>query len=480
MQAISRQLSTPRAMPEEFWSELPEINLLQWLARGSLKQHLTQALRMWIWLRYFYGVTSADLPEPFTYAQCRESFFAADHPGNDDKPAQHNELCPCTKTVAAWLFAPELHYTQAQWEAYATAYSNEVAEKQQQFIAALAQNDILPKQCDQFLDETRLFAVTRRALSGDLKRLQELQLLTSVGAAYSRVTDWPALPGIITKSVTADELAFLVQPDLAAIADNLSQELEGQQRFFVHVDYVVPKDRHDRVEDWQAELGELWQRSEVSPIKLTYWHASRQERATVIVYPVCLYYYRRGPYLCGFGEVFEQPDRLDWRNYRLDRIQDLEELSWNSSLVPPGLKLRYLQHELPIPDEIQLRMAEAWGFDYYQPKDVLLVRFDQVWDQRYIRNSLRHPTFERIGYEQAQKLIAHTLRGDLRQQMLDLLDSRSEQDAYYRAIYRRNDPNVKQRLRAWRPHIEVLLPWPLRQQFGQEVITESQFYQDIV
>lgn len=467
-------------MPEVFWSDLPEIALLQWLARGSLKQHLSQALRMWIWLRYFYEAGSFLLPEPFTYADCREALFTADHPSNDDRPGLHNPLCPCTKTLAAWLFSPDLHYTQAQWEAYASDYSDEVEEKRQRLIAALTHYDILPKRCDQFLNETRLFGVTRRALSGDLKRLQELQLLASVGGGYGRVTAWPVLPYGPTRSATADELAFLVQPDLAAIADNLSHALDGQRRFFVHVDYVVPKDRHDRVEDWQAVLGELWQKSEVLPVKLTYWHASRQVTATVVIYPVCLYYYRRGPYLCGFGEVFEQPDTVDWRNYRLDRVQSIEALSWDSSLLPPTLKQRYLENDLPMPDDIQVWMAEAWGFDYYQPKDLLLVRFDQVWDQRYIRNSLRHPTFQRVEYGQAQKLMAQTLRGELRQQMLALLASRSEQDAYYRAVYRRNDPNVRQRLRAWRPHIEVLLPWPLRQQFGQEVMAESGFYRDIV
>lgn len=467
-------------MPEDFWSDLPEIPLLQWLARGSLKQHLTQALRMWVWLRYFYGAVSLPVSEPFSYADCREAFFTADHPSNDDKPDQHNQQCACAKTVAAWLFAPELQYTQAQWEAYAADYSHGVNEKRQQFTAALAYYDLLPKQWDRFLDEVKLFGVTRRALSGDLKRLQELQLLASMENGYGRVKDWPALPYGTTRSATVDELAFLVQPDLAAIADGLSQTLEGQRRFFVHVDYVVPKDRHDRVEDWQTELRELWQRAEVPPIKLTYWHVSHQTMAEVVIYPVCLYYYRRGPYLCGFGDVVEQPGVVDWRNYRLDRVQDIQPLSWDSTLVPASLKQQYLERTLPISDEIQLRMAEAWGFDYYQPKDILLVRFDQVWDQRYIRNSLRHPTFERVGYGQAQQLILRMLRGELRQQMLDLLASRSEQDAYYRAVYRRNDPNVKQRLRAWRPHIEVLLPWPLRQQFGREVMAESQFYRDIV
>ena len=62
--------------------------------------------------------------------------------------------------------------------------------------------------------------------------------------------------------------------------------------------------------------------------------------------------------------------------------------------------------------------------------------------------------------------------------MLSVLTKRSEQDAYYQATYRHDDPNVRQRIRAWRPHIEVLLPWGLRQRFAQEVVAEGQFYWD--
>jgi CRISPR-associated protein (TIGR03985 family) len=121
-------------------------------------------------------------------------------------------------------------------------------------------------------------------------------------------------------------------------------------------------------------------------------------------------------------------------------------------------------------------MEEAWGFDYYQPKQSLLVRFDRTWDDRYIRNSLRHPTFQPISYDDAGKLIQQTLQGQPQRSLLKIWRSRSNQDAYYRASIRQHDPNVWQRLRAWRPHIEVLLPWDLRQQFAQETSQESQLY----
>ncbi len=123
-------------------------------------------------------------------------------------------------------------------------------------------------------------------------------------------------------------------------------------------------------------------------------------------------------------------------------------------------------------------MSEVWGFDYYQPPRTLLIRFDTLWDQRYIQNSLRHPTFQPISFDQAKKLIEKESAGKNQQHLLQALVSRSSQDAYYRAIYRHDDPNVRQRLRAWRPHVEVLLPWDLRKQVAEEVKRELKFYQN--
>ncbi|NEP16114.1 MAG: TIGR03985 family CRISPR-associated protein [Leptolyngbya sp. SIO4C1] len=465
-------------MSEVFWSELPEIAVLQWLARGHLKQHLAQALRLWIWLRLLYDprVKALSLPEPFTYAHCRDALFLASHPTDDARPTRHDPACPCAKTIAAWLFAPELGWTQARWETSVVDYQR--TEGYQRFEAELARHGLLPRDFEQFLNQTRLFAVTRRTLASDLQRLAELKWLKPAGQAYERVQSWPPPPGT-ARVLAGTEAAFLTQPDLAAIADSLSREIGGQRRFFVQVDYVVPQDRHDQVEDWQAALRELWQQSPVPPVRLRYWSASHLAQCEGVVYPVCLYYYRRGPYLCGFGEVSDSSGAIDWRNYRLDRIQSLQPLTWQAAQVPDELRNRYERRTLPTPDEIELRMEAAWGFDYYRPAQRLLLRFDQTWNQRYIRNSLRHSTFERVSYPQAKQLIETELAGKQRAHLLALLASRADEDAYYQAIYRQDDPNVKQRLRAWRPHIEILLPWSLRQQFGREVAQEQQFYQDI-
>lgn len=475
-------------MTDPIWSDPPSVPLFQWLARGSLKQNLPQAVRLWVWLSLLYGAPPIrlQLPEPFCYADWRDAFFSLSHPSDDVKPNLHDRTCPCAKTTAAWLFAPSLNWTQAQWDAYCAepAHWQQVQQKTEQLKQELAQHNALPKDFESFLHQTRLFGMTRRTLASDLKKLAQIHWLKQDGQRYSRVSTWPTRPLAALSDGEVSHLAvytleFLTQPDLAAIADNLSRVLNGHRRFFVHVDYVVPQEQQDRVDDWQDKLRELWQEDPIPPVKLHYWSASLLRTCTAVVYPVCIYHYRRGPYLCGFGEIPEQPmERLDWRNYRLDRIQAIARLDWDDPQVPRSLLNRQQRNQLPTPDEIELRMAQAWGFDYYQPVQRLLLRFDQEWDKRYIRNSLRHVTFEPIDYVQAGRLIKQELTGVQQKHLLRVWQARSKEDAYYQALYRQDDPNVKQRLRAWRPHVEVLLPWGLRQRFAEEVKQELRFYHD--
>ena len=469
-------------MVNTVWAEPANVPLLQWLVRGPLKQHLPQAVRLWVWLYLLYGAEGSDgepekgaapqrlrLPKTFSYADCRLAFFTASHPGGDQVPRMHDVNCPCQRSLAAWLFAdqgPEQESDQGP--------DQRPDQRLDQWQLALRRAGALPDDIEQLLQTCRPFAVTRRTLASDLKRLCELGWLRQQTLGYGRLADWPEYPaGRVNR-----ELAFLMQPDLAEIAANLSQQIEGQQRFFVHTGYVVPQAGHDRVGDWQDALRSHWHQIPISPLRLDYWSASRLERCKVVVYPVCIYYYRRGPYLCGWGQVPGQAEIMDWRNYRLDRIQGLTAVGWQDGAVPAALRERERRGELPLPEEIELRMSAAWGFDYYQPVRRLLVRFDAEWDERYIRNSLRHGTFERVSYEGARSLVQASLAGEQRRRLLAVLAARCRQDAYYQAMYRHDDPNVRQRLRAWRPHIEVLLPWSLRERFAGEVAKEKEFYEE--
>ena len=477
-------------MTHEIWQDPPTIPLLQWLAHGSLQQHLAQAVRLWVWLHLLYGGSAIrlSLPEPFTYADWRDAFFLDDHPTGEAKPSMHSSRCPCAKTAAAWLFAPALSYSQLDWEQYRAhpIHGQSVQAAIAQFQQDLSQHHALPTNIETVLHDKRLFGVTRRTLANDLQMLTDIHWLRRVDKAFRRVEEWPKRPLVgaadpMMSNLVARDLAFLTQPDLAAIAANLSNTLSNDHsspgRFFVHVDYVVASERIDLVDTWQAQLQTLWQHSPVPPIRLGFQQAGVSQMDWLIVYPVCIYYYRRGPYLCGYGQVLgRNSEMLDWRNYRLDRIQSIDVLSWDNERVPGSLLHLFKSKRLPMPDDIQAKMATAWGFDYYQPIQVLLLRFDQVWNQRYIQNSLRHETFQAIEYGAIAPLIKRELMGMERKYALELWRSRSARDAYYQALYRRNDPNVHQRIRAWRPHVEVLLPWELRQQMTIEIQQETEFY----
>jgi len=65
-----------------------------------------------------------------------------------------------------------------------------------------------------------------------------------------------------------------------------------------------------------------------------------------------------------------------------------------------------------------------------------------------------------------------------RQRLLRVIQSRPGEDAYYTAIYRQGDPNVLMRLQAWRPFVEVLLPWELRVRVAEDVRKEAQLYEE--
>lgn len=448
------------------FAEDPHVLLLQTLTKGALKQTLLRAVRLWVWLRLLYADPDDGWeswtdhfdypPDPFTFAAWRTRFFTPDHPAGENIPPLHNPACPCAKTTREWLLllAPDLDL--AAWQ------------------QTLCRQGSLPEHIESILSQ-RLFGVTRRSLDEDLRLLEKLGWVQRQNKQYARVAQLPNYPSAASAMPATQPL---LHPDLVAIAHTLSQPINGHQRFFLHVEYVIPKAATDRVDDWQALLREIWEQTPVPPVQITFYSARLDRMCTRIVYPVCVYYAQRAPYLCAWGELPENPnDQMDWRNYRLDRIHRISALSWDKLSVPRPLHLAYLNHRLPIPESIQEHMAAAWGFDFYQPAALLLLRFDQDFAKRYIDNSLRHETFTAITYAQAGALVRAQITDTvMQQQALQILAQRPSDDAYYRANYRRHDLNILLRLRAWRPHMEVLLPWDLRQHLALEVKKELSLY----
>jgi CRISPR-associated protein (TIGR03985 family) len=453
---------------ELVFQDVPQVELLQWLARGLLKQKLLRTIRLWVWLRSLYGDTQDRLllNNSFTYADWRDAFFSSTHPQGEKIPSLHDPHCPCAKTTKEWLFNKKTGIIADQW---------------QQLI--LAHIGIEKPKLDKILNQ-RLFGVTRRSLQGDLETLAQLGWLVYKNEKYHLVNDFPSRPTtsrdeIDSNKLSAYELNFLHE-DLVEIAENHSHEINGIQRFFLKVDYVIPRLTIDLVGEWQYQLRQIWAEIPVPPVKLTYTSAKFTSQVDCIVYPVCIYYMQRAVYLCAYGESPDQ--QTEWYNFRLDRIQKMIPLSWNNSHLPTNLRQHYQRHTLPSPEYIALQMSKAWGFDFYLPSQLMLLRFDQDFSDRYIKGTERHETFKEVSYEQAQRLIQREVQQPQQQQaLLEIISCRSPKDAYYQAFIRyqdqnHRDNNVIMRLRAWQPKCEVLLPFDLRQSIATDLAQAYQLY----
>lgn len=127
-------------------------------------------------------------------------------------------------------------------------------------------------------------------------------------------------------------------------------------------------------------------------------------------------------------------------------------------------------NHLPTQKTVRTKLKQAWGFDFYKPSALILLRFNQDFHDRYIRGTFLHHTFEPVDYKRAASLIKqHTQTPEHQQSLLEILQSRSPADAYYQAQYRVTDYHVIRRLRALGPEVEVLLPWDLREKIAQHI-----------
>jgi CRISPR-associated protein (TIGR03985 family) len=450
--------------------EPPHLELLQWLARGSLKQNLGRAIRLWLWLHYLYGEQTLELnlPDFFTFHDWRNCFFASAHPHQDQKPQCREPQCRCHYTNHYWLFESSL---------------NEVVLSEREWCQQLQNHHGLSDKSLKKILVTPTFSMTRRSLQSDLHLLSELGWLKRQGKTYRKIHQFPSYPSSLSTSqnnpqnlsVFDHNLAWL-NPDLQIPAQTLNHPLGGYQRFFLYVDYVVHRKDQDRVEDWQELLKQIWTQTPICPIKLTYHSAKYNNIIECITYPVSVYYVHRAIYLAAFGTTPSHQGQ--WYNYRLERIQNLQLLSWNHPQIPQFLLEHYQHQTLPTPDQIEIQLEQVWGFDFYETPQLMLLRFEHDFHELYIKNTHRHPTFKLITYPQAFKLIQSesSLTPLVHKQVLSILEYRSPYDAYYTALSRQDDINIRQRLRAWRPHAEVLLPWNLRQQMIDEIQQEMKFY----
>jgi len=476
----------------------PDVKILLILARGSLKQNLPKAVRLWVILRSIYGDAGdpikVELDDKFTYNDWGDKFFTEfdKHHKNDKIPENHDPNCPCAKTISDWLFEPLFDSNEKEWK--------------QSFIDLYK---ISLEQLDNFLDfgiisvqknqtehhKFRLLAQTRRNFQNDFKALVEMNWLktkkvesnhhiNSSQTQYIKVNPLPKLPRNLPSEevVENQEVGNVIQNDLADFFKDFGRKINNEQRFFLELEYIVDNKLSSTINGFREKLKYVWQKQPIPPLKISYVSARKfQDREDngedYIVYPVCIYYSQRAPYLIAFGQTprDDSETKINWYDYRLDRIKGLEVLEWNQVNLP-NFSEKICQSRTPA--EIEKKRSEAWGFDFYKPQDILLIRFQQYFHNLYIQGTQRENLFKEISYKQAQSLISSSEdKLEHKQKLLKVIKSRSPKDIYCRVNYRQGDYNVIMRLRAWGAKVEVLSPWNLRQTMAENIQETWKLYQ---
>ena len=455
----------------------PHLKLLQQLAKGSLEHshHLIRAIRLYALLRWLYSDKGYSvLGDCFTYADWRKAFFNETHKDEKQKDILNHQdpKCACIRTTKQWLL--ELEVPIDEWR------------------DSLHKQIPIPDSDLEKLLQERLFAQVRKSLQSDLDLfvnrnwLQRVTNVTGRSKYYCRVKILPILSIAenlgVENNLTTKAQAYVAKilgmfsfldPSLPLLAEQISEQIhEDTHRVFLYVDYLVPEStpKQDQVDEIQAELQEIWETENIPPLLFTYHSAHLNLVKECVVYPVCIYYMERAKYLCAYGST--PKGEINWHNYRLDRIYSkrLVSLDWEDPRVPQLLREKYQDKQLPTPETVNTELKEAWGFDFYKEKALILLRFERDFHSHYIQGTSLHKTFTAIDYQQVTALIKQIRRSpEQRQALLEILQSCPSTDTYYMAFYRVTDYHVVRRLRALGSKVEVLLPLNLRQEMAMEV-----------
>jgi CRISPR-associated protein (TIGR03985 family) len=453
----------------------PSVYLLKQLVPNSLKQSLAKAVRLWVILRSLYGADGdpllLELDRHFTHTDWETFFFSNTHTFARDRiPKAHDAHCHCALKLEDWLFKGDFGCDRLTW----------YKEFCDAFNFSMLELETFLKKYD------RLFSITGKTLEADFESLVKLGCLhvqvkadgTLHRNQYIKVETLPAMlleMETIAAGTRSLSSAEFIQSDLYEFVDSLAQPIQGVQRFYLHADYIVSRNYLDQVSDFQVQLKACWEKPETPPIALQYESArEHQQQFDWMVYPVCVFYYQRAPYLFGFGYQVED-DRvsaLQWYDFRLDHILDLTVLDWaDSRLTAEFLALRSVP---PTPDDIHDEMAQTWGFEFYRSAQWLILRFDRYFYSTYIEPTERAALFTKMTLREVCDWVERSPSD--RKVLQSRLAQVSAHDQYCRVKFRVGDRNILMRLRAWGFNVEVILPIVLRQEITAEVEKQSKMY----
>ena len=476
---------------------LPRLRSL--VHNNNLKQHLPKAVRLWVVISSIYGNADdyhekLELRDSFTYTQWHNEFFkdTKEHHLRDKLPLLHSHpQCPCKKNLDSWLFQDNV--SKKEW---LKSFRNQYSVKEEKDLELFLKTAIWPSKLRNNEQENTnfpdgyIFACTGKTLQNDFKALVDLGYLSKSKvkiAQYTKVTKFPIYEEereAVHDKETDERPPTIESPNVDSIAQLYSQQINGIQRFSIHVDYIVSKEGIDIVDDWGNELKDIWSKTPVNLIRKNYLSASLGVEVSTIIYPVCLHYFQRAIYLCAYGQRPKDLKNIDWYNYRVDRIIKITELTWQDSNIPDMMLNKYLRKALPTPDDVRRQLQEAWGFDFYQPKQTMLLRFEGSFGKDYIKDSFRHETFKQLTtIKEFQELIGSFYEREDQEEVRTIIkqiqsDTNIAKSGYIycKAQYRNNDNNVLMRLRAWGPKVKILLPKMLKERITRDIQATTELY----
>lgn len=463
----------------------PSVEVLERLVEGSIKKDLPRALRLWVILRSLYGeindIVRIELQQKFTFQQWQDRFFSnAKLHNRDEKPQNHDPDCHCAKTIKQWLFDESFDNPESTWiESFKTRYNLSDTEINAILLYGKPfSKDGKPHKHS--LLEGRLFGVTGKSLENEFKILTEKRFLLRNKDQYSQV---PELPPIFFKKLEVPKTPFInlaSSLSLSSTLERFSQKINGETRFYLEIEDIIPSKISDKVEELQNQLLQIWEQEPVPPILLKYQSSKLfQEKYNLIVYPVCLYYFRRAPYLIAYGQFPGDETRIDWYDYRTDHIISLKELNWDDVEIPNELRVKCLSKNPPNLEQVLELMSEALGFDFYNKALEMYLWFSPYFYAHYIEGTERASLFKEVNASDIRRTINrdNSLNPRQRKYLLSRIEERPESTCYRRIKYRQNDNNVVMRLRAWGPNVEVIYPYEMRQRMADDMANTWKFYQ---
>jgi CRISPR-associated protein (TIGR03985 family) len=377
--------------------------------------------------------------------------FSVEVDGKKEKMPIREDGYISSKKISELLFPIESTRADEwqEWKKSLNTYQNLFVTKNKQ-------------QPEWLLDDLEPFYITERTAKDTLKALRSNPMV-----GFNHENKYVYLEGEVEVEKDTENYQFSdATIEFDSYLELFSNPLEEVTRFYIYTDYKDLPSKKEKIPYIQDKLKTIWQNGKAMPVELTYSSASKGQYQK-IVYPLVIYYHQRGFYLCAYDGIKDNRES-SWYNYRIDRIEEINILDWEDCRISESIRKKCLRtSDILLIEETACEIEAAYGFDFYQPKEQMVLRFEKNFHDRYIKTTLRHERLKKIDVETVRRLIN---RKDCNNFVL--LKTRIEefaQDPYYAMPYRINDNTVIMRLRAWGQNVEVLSPPELRDRMRDDI-----------